>query len=309
MSVNSSVIISTIATIPGYNITKYKGIVFERVVAGVGLVSEFFAGFSDTFGGRSGHMESQMDNLYNTLLDAMTEKAAILGADGIIGFSIDIDEISGKGTSMLIIQGLGTAVCIEPNTAGEAPAILKAQKSTSWQCVKCNKEYPKEIKYCTFCGEIRHYNWICSSCGIKNKENANFCSYCGKARELSEENVPFTHPLPNGIITEDIYTDIDQMKNTNDIYKYLLERFGTTENEDFKRLLSMVAEASAIERLYGNNKQDSIELLHHFFDHGMHVYILDSSLEKDKCPECGVEQRTDRSFCINCGAPFQPENR
>ena len=67
---------TTTPFIPVYTITAYKGIVFERVVAGVGLVSEFFASFSDTISGRSGRMESQMNNLHQTLLESMIEKAS-----------------------------------------------------------------------------------------------------------------------------------------------------------------------------------------------------------------------------------------
>ena len=41
-----------------------------------------------------------MDKLYQTLLNNMTEKAFGIGANGIVGLSIDIDEISGKGIQM-----------------------------------------------------------------------------------------------------------------------------------------------------------------------------------------------------------------
>ncbi len=308
MSFKQPVLISTTPFLPGHAITEYKGIVFERVVAGVGLVTEFFAGFSDTFGGRSGRMESQMDNLYQTLLESMIERASEVGANGIVGFSIDIDEISGKGTSMLIIQGLGTAVLSKPSSPNIAPNASKTSKDTLWQCAKCGKVFSRETKYCTSCGEIRHYDWVCSSCASINGVNANFCARCGKARETFEEKVPIVHELPNGIIVEDVYIDIEQFKSAGEVYKYLIERYGSNKNDNFKRLLSRMSDTSMIERSYGNRRQEAIDLVHRFFDHGMHVYEIDGSLDKVNCPECEAEQKPDRTFCFKCGALFISES-
>ncbi len=45
--------LSTTDTIKNCLIFKQKGIASSRVVVGVGFFSEFFAGFTDIFGGRS----------------------------------------------------------------------------------------------------------------------------------------------------------------------------------------------------------------------------------------------------------------
>lgn len=141
-----------------------------------------------------------MDILYQTLLDAMIEKASKIGANGIIGFSIDIDEISGEDTSMLMIQGLGTAVMIEPIVVEMKPDPAIQQISTVWQCAKCNRLHSQRIMYCTFCGEARHYDWICSSCKTINGTNDNFYASCGKARDVSEEIYLLSMQSPMGLL-------------------------------------------------------------------------------------------------------------
>ena len=59
---------------------------------------------------RSLSYKSEMDRLYDRAKWAITEEAMSKGADAILGFRIDFDEISGKGKSMFMISVSGTAV-------------------------------------------------------------------------------------------------------------------------------------------------------------------------------------------------------
>ena len=106
----STTIITTTNSIEGEVIEKYLGIVSDRLVIGAGLFSEFFAGFTDVFGGRSAKFEDRMNELYNQLMKSLEWKARALDADAIVGLSIDMDEISGKNSQMFMISGVGTAV-------------------------------------------------------------------------------------------------------------------------------------------------------------------------------------------------------
>lgn len=105
--------ISNTSYIAGENIIGHKGVVSSRVVIGNHIISEMIAGFTDVFGGRSGTYEKKLGNLYNMLIDSMKIKARDLLANGIIGLTIDIDEINGKGSQMFMISGIGTAVVLE----------------------------------------------------------------------------------------------------------------------------------------------------------------------------------------------------
>lgn len=106
-------IVSTTNSLEGYEIRRYYGICSERVVIGAGLFSEFFAGLTDVFGGRSSAFEAQLKEMYDAAMDKLISSAVKKGANGLVGVKMDIDEISGKGTQMFMISVSGTAVLIK----------------------------------------------------------------------------------------------------------------------------------------------------------------------------------------------------
>ncbi|HEY6434995.1 MAG TPA: YbjQ family protein, partial [Ignavibacteriaceae bacterium] len=108
-------ILSTTPTLEGYKIKKYYGTVTSHVVAGTGLFSDFAAGMSDVFGGRSESYQKQLISIKEEVLKRLKEEATSLGANGIVGLKVDFDEISGKTKSMFMVSALGTAVQLEFN--------------------------------------------------------------------------------------------------------------------------------------------------------------------------------------------------
>ena len=106
------IIITTTNTIEGATVEKYLGVITSNLVVGTNFISDFVASFSDFFGGMSGTYREKMDLLYNEATTIIINKAKRIGANAIIGFRIDFDEISGKGKSMFMIAVSGTAVKI-----------------------------------------------------------------------------------------------------------------------------------------------------------------------------------------------------
>ena len=105
-------IITTTNSIEGAKVEKYLGVVTTNLVIGTNFFSEFKASFTDFFGGMSGTYRKQMDTLYQRAYDALSLKASSMGANCVLGFKIDFDELSGKGMQMLMISVSGTAVKI-----------------------------------------------------------------------------------------------------------------------------------------------------------------------------------------------------
>lgn len=103
-------IITTINSVEGYKIEEYIGVVNANFVAGTDFITDFIASVSDFWGGNSGAYKSELDKLYENVMRAITAKAKNKGADAIVGYNIDFDEISGKGKSMFMISVSGTAV-------------------------------------------------------------------------------------------------------------------------------------------------------------------------------------------------------
>lgn len=97
-------IITTTNSIEGATVEKYLGVVTSNLVIGTNLFSDFIASVSDFFGGMSGTYRRQMDALYKRANDDISKKAMERGANCILGFKIDFDEISGKGKSMFMVS-------------------------------------------------------------------------------------------------------------------------------------------------------------------------------------------------------------
>jgi len=121
------VLVTTTSTIDGLKIKRYLKPVSAHIVAGTNLFSDFFASFSDVFGGRSQTYQKQLTSLYNEATERIKFAAYELGANCIVGLSIDMDEISGKGKSMFMLTAIGTAVILEKEIT-EKTSLLKSDE-------------------------------------------------------------------------------------------------------------------------------------------------------------------------------------
>ena len=104
--------VSTASTIHGVEIDKSIGFISTHVVAGTNIFSDMLASFSDVFGGRSESYKSQLTSIKNEAIEQLIDEATRLGGNGIVGMSIDLDEVSGNNKSMFMVTATGTAVKI-----------------------------------------------------------------------------------------------------------------------------------------------------------------------------------------------------
>lgn len=98
--------------LPNITIIENKGVITASVVAGTNILSDFFARFSNIFGGKSSAYVAEIDNIKEQALKELRKKADALSCNAIINISIDVDEISGNNKSMLMVTAVGTAVTI-----------------------------------------------------------------------------------------------------------------------------------------------------------------------------------------------------
>lgn len=108
-------IITSTNTIQGAEINNYFGVINTNVVLGTNIFSDIGAGFTDIFGGSSNIYQNKLRKIYDSAIDELKIRAKELGANGILGLSIDFDEISGGNKSMFMISVSGTAVSINYN--------------------------------------------------------------------------------------------------------------------------------------------------------------------------------------------------
>jgi len=93
----------------GKEIIQYFGIVSGETIIGANIVKDFFAGITDIVGGRAGSYESVLRKAKETALQEMSDQAARLGANAVIGIDLDYETIGASG-SMLMVTAAGTAV-------------------------------------------------------------------------------------------------------------------------------------------------------------------------------------------------------
>ncbi len=78
-------------------------------MVGANIVRDMFASIRDVVGGRSGSYEKVLRSAREDALETITEGAPELGADAIIGLSLDY-EVVGEGGSLLMVVASSTAV-------------------------------------------------------------------------------------------------------------------------------------------------------------------------------------------------------
>ena len=105
-----SIPITTTNDIHGYWVKDYKGIVTGQVAAGISVFKDAFAGIRNVVGGRSKGLQDSMKKMREEALKEIKEEAVELGANAIVGLSLDFDEYA---ENMLLLTITGTAVEIE----------------------------------------------------------------------------------------------------------------------------------------------------------------------------------------------------
>jgi len=122
------VLVTTTSTVDGLKIKRYLKPVSAHIVAGTNLFSDFLGGLTDVFGGRSQSYQKQLTSLYNEATERVKHVAYEIGANCIVGLSIDMDEISGKGKSMFMLTAIGTAVILEKENTENISLIKSNEK-------------------------------------------------------------------------------------------------------------------------------------------------------------------------------------
>jgi len=113
LSPMNDVQIFTTPILDGIKIKEYKGIVITRNVRAVNIIRDFFTKFRDIFGGRSASYQDVMKAMQDDVIAEAKEEARKLGANAIVGFSLDYDNVGSKNKSLLMASAKGTAVVIE----------------------------------------------------------------------------------------------------------------------------------------------------------------------------------------------------
>ncbi|MHA2799813.1 YbjQ family protein [Vibrio harveyi] len=114
MNFEKVLISTTNSIIDDWYVSESKGIVTSSVVSGTNIFRDIFAGFRDVIGGKSQSYTNKIEDIKQEALEGLKEQAMYRSCNAILGVSIDVDEISGGGKSMLMVTAVGTAVVVKP---------------------------------------------------------------------------------------------------------------------------------------------------------------------------------------------------
>lgn len=101
--------LSTTPNLEGFEITEYLGLVVGEAVLGANVIKDIFAGIRDFIGGRSGSYESELKKARSMAFADISEEAARMGANAVVGIDLDY-EVMGTGGSIMMVSVSGTAV-------------------------------------------------------------------------------------------------------------------------------------------------------------------------------------------------------
>lgn len=104
--------IFTTPILDGIKIVEYKGLVIVRNVRAVNIVRDLLTSFRDIFGGRSQSYQDVMMQMQNDVIVEAKQEALRMGANAIVGFMLDYDNIGAKGKSLIMASAKGTAVVV-----------------------------------------------------------------------------------------------------------------------------------------------------------------------------------------------------
>jgi uncharacterized protein YbjQ (UPF0145 family) len=109
------VIVVTTPYIPGYRVVKVIGIALGITVRSRGLGGRFLAGLRSLVGGEIQEFTELAEQARRQAIERMIKHAKELGANAVISFRLDSNEIS---EYMDEIIAYGTAVVVEPEQGG-----------------------------------------------------------------------------------------------------------------------------------------------------------------------------------------------
>lgn len=103
---------TTTPNIEGHSIKQYLGIISGEAIVGADFAKDFMARLSDVFGSRAEGYEESLKDAKILAFESMEAQALELGANAVVGLSIDYEFVYIKNGGMLMVSAYGSAVLI-----------------------------------------------------------------------------------------------------------------------------------------------------------------------------------------------------
>jgi uncharacterized protein YbjQ (UPF0145 family) len=108
--------VTTTSSLQNVEIEEYIEPISVSIVIGMNFFKDFLSGFRDIFGGKSNTYTKSLEKINQQAIYELKKRAHYLKANYVIGLTIENDEISAQGKSMLMVTAMGTAVKVVGKT-------------------------------------------------------------------------------------------------------------------------------------------------------------------------------------------------
>ena len=160
----------------------------------------------------------------------------------------------------------GGSVSHSQITVVDEPKATKKEEKR-WICIECKTENPEKSKFCSECGEPRHYDWKCNNCGEVNEAKVKYCFNCGKAKETSEEVIPAIDEKKSVHSFSELLPQFEDCKRARDILKTIYENVDTDNlDESSRQLIEKIERKVEYERVYGSMINDTKRLIEEYIN-------------------------------------------
>ncbi|MBP9099565.1 MAG: YbjQ family protein [Ferruginibacter sp.] len=278
------ILVITTTSIDSIKVTRFLKPVSAHIVAGTNLLSDFFGGLTDVFGGRSGSYQKQLTSLYNEAIEQIRNTAHEIGANCVLGLRLDMDEISGKGKSMFMISAVGTAAIIESpnlksdilhnsfigleNISAERISILRKKKNIILEANAGTLELEDDTWDFIIANQIDEvFPYLLKKLSDEIGNNHN---YPGSAEKTTKQLISYIDALPEQKKLDILYGAISTESNDLVVQK-ILEFIKNLNLYEFSRCMELLktpdftvqkrgVKIAAFDKSF-YNKQDKKELL------------------------------------------------
>jgi len=232
------ILVLTTSSAEGLKITKHIKPVSAHIVAGTNFFSDFLGSITDVIGGRSNTYQKQLSSLYNEAIEKIKYNAHEIGANCVIGLSIDMDEISGKGKSMFMLTAIGTAIIIEKDEKTNLLKVNEKFENVGFEKINSLRK-KKEIIENAKNGNLNYYSEEIWNFIISNQIHEvfpyilkNYCQEIESFQSLLDTSNSFNRNFIN-------YLDsLEEEKKINLLY----EKIETETNHRISLYLSKIIE-------------------------------------------------------------------
>lgn len=310
------ILLTSSDNIPHSKIEHQFGVVDSQIVIGANIFRDVFSSFRDIFGGETKGYKKDLDKMKRAAFSEIKAKAKDHGANAIIGLRLDLDEISGGGKSMFMLNAYGSAVKLEKSILA-----TEQEKNTideiSFEDIQYHKERNAVKKQIQSADEIIKevsLNKI-SNYDLWDRNNAlsvlNYENTASRSLENNFSDIPIE--FIEEYLKENIHTP--QLYYWNTIFKNLDQRdwfnheliYELLQDENFIKRFRALRLCILKKNSYKREEIKSFEVLGHFLNSHFDTSVESREVSKMignkkvfKCPYCLKDTPLEKDRNCDC---------